>query len=424
MLKLKYNSYLSGLLIFLGYLSIFNKPISGILKTTAIGYIDELMLVIGVILIAAILLLSKRVQTIHLLVFSFFFYSLIISLAFGLNPDKLDIFIQSLVNLKFFLLALTFLLVFRDRVEVLELFFRNVLIIAIIGFVLNVALGSNFNRVFDMPVFSRPTVALRYGGFLNPNHLAFLMALYIGTILSRARVSGSVLSLKQWGLILGSLIVIALTDSRTAIVGVFIFFVAFYWEFIVMNAKIFTSFLLLIGLSVVLLLLFSDILEMTLINLQGSFSLDSYYIRGIMINMAVQISYFYFPIGTGAASFGSLLSDGSKVYEDFGVAERLFFVEKRGIYDSSVASILGEYGIVGILFYGLMFYYLYRYFSFLFPARQQVMVKALFAAFFFYSVTNPTLTNNIYILISIPVFVIFSISQTRKEQIAPSGRES
>ena len=421
MLKLRYNNYLSSLLIFMGYLSIFNKPISGILKTSAIGYIDEVILVIGVILISLIMLLSKKIHVIFLLVAGFFIYSVVISLSFGLNRDWIDILIQSLVNLKFFLLTLTFLMVFRDRVEVIERFFRNVLLLAIIGLVLNVIFGSSFNHLFDMPVYNRPSVALRYGGFLNPNHLAFLMALYIGTLLSKARTSGSFISAKQWGLIVGSLFVIALTDSRTAIIGVFIFFAAFYWEFILKNVKIFMSFLFLIAFSVVMLLLFSDILEITLINLQGSFSLDSYYIRGIMINMAVQISYFYFPIGTGAASFGSLLSDGSKVYEDFGVADRLFFIEKRGIYDSSVASVLGEYGIIGIVLYGLMFYYLYRYLKTLFPARQQTMTKALFIAFVFYSVTNPTLTNNLYILISIPVFVIFSVSQNKKTITSPQG---
>ena len=407
-MKLRYNKYLGGLILVLAYLSVFNKPLAGILRMNGLSILDEVLLVLGILVLVSVILVSKKIRAVYLLVFGFLLYSIVISAALGLNRDWTDIVLQSVINLKFLILILSFLVVFKDRPEVIQRFFNSVLLLAVIGLVLNVILGRAFNEAFNMPVFSRPSVPLRYGGFLNPNHLAFLMAMYIGILLNRAKTAGFAISINQWGLIAGSLLVIGLTDSRTALTGVVVFFVAYYWDYIQKKPKVFLAFFLSLLSLLVLLLSFSNIIETTWINLQGSFSLDSYYIRGIIMNMAVQISYFYFPVGTGAATFGSLLSDGSKVYEDFGVAELSFFVEKRGIYDSSFASILGEYGFIGIVCYAFMFFGLYRILNLDFPNRgMKVMIMALFAAFILYSFTNPTLTNNVYILISIPVFFAF-----------------
>jgi len=226
-------------------------------------------------------------------------------------------------------------------------------------------------------------------------------------VLNSAKIRNTFLSAKDWGKIALSLLIILLTDSRSALIGILLFFIAYYWKFILRHTRIFLSFVVVLLVSLTLFLTFSNTLETILINLQGSFSLDSYYIRGIIINMAIQITYLHFPIGTGAATFGTVLSDGSPVYEYFGVAKRYFFVEKKGIYDSSVASIVGEYGFIGICFYSLLLYYLWRFLKTMSPNARNSLWGSLFLAFIFYSVTNPTFTNNIYILMSIPIFLDF-----------------
>ena len=82
-----------------------------------------------------------------------------------------------------------------------------------------------------------------------------------------------------------------------------------------------------------------------------SYSLDTHYIRGLMLYMSFLLIIQYFPIGSGAGTFGSIFAHDSQVYKDFGVDHRYYFVEEWGIYDSNVASILGEYGFIGIILF-------------------------------------------------------------------------
>jgi len=415
MLKFKYDTLLGSIFLGLAFISIFNKPLSSILNISFLNYFDEAILVLCLLILGSVLLLSRRVKTILILVFGFFVYSVVISMLFGYNRNFGQVLLQSLINIKFLIILLTFIVFFQAKLVKIQTFLKYVLAIALIGFLFNVMLGSSFNHFFDMQVFSRPNMPMRYGGFLNPNHMAFLMALYIGVILNKAKNDKGILTQMDWLKILGSILIILLTDSRSAIVGVLFFFIAFYWEYMLRRAKIFLSFLAVFAVTIVLVLSFTNMIQTILTNIQGSFSLESYYIRGIIINMAVQITYLHFPIGTGAATFGSVLSDGSQVYEFFGVAHRSFFVEKRGIYDSSIASIMGEYGMIGILFFALIFYKLKSFLLRFSNTGKNAMLNGLFAAFLFYSFTNPTFTNNIYILLSVPIFMNFVTSNIQKE---------
>jgi hypothetical protein len=407
MLKFKYDTLLGAIFLGLAFISIFNKPLIGIFKIGVFNYLDEIILVLCLLILSTVLFFTKKVKSIYLLVFGFFIYSVIISMLFGYNRNLGKVFLQSLINIKFFIFLLTFIALFQKKFTKIRTFFNYILAFALLGFILNVVLGSAFNHFFNIPIFKRPNLPMRYGGFLNPNHMAFLMVMTLGLIFNRAKKGTGLLTNKDWVLILGSILVILLTDSRTAIVGVFIFFVSFYWSYLLRNAKILSSFLLLTIVFALSLLLYTNMWETLMINIQGSFSLNSYYIRGIIMNMAVQINYLYFPIGTGAATFGSVLSEGSEVYEIFGVAKRSFFIEKRGIYDSSVASIMGEYGVIGIIFYYVFFKKLKLYLLDFTDAKKNYLINALLATFLFFSFTNPTFTNNIYILLSVPVFIIF-----------------
>ncbi len=405
--KSRYDILLDVGLLGLAFLSIYNKSIAGALGIPFLAFLDEILLVACILLLCGHWLMASRVKIIYLLVIAFFIYSVIISLLFGYNRDPADVVIQSLINLKFVLLLLTFLLYFQKKITLVRKFFNVVLLVAIVGIVLNLVTGTTFNSFFDIPVSVRSNQSLRFGGFLNPNQMAYLMAMYIGISLNRAKANTGYLTQSDWLKIAASMAIIFLTDSRSAIIGVLFFFVAFYWEYLLKNARMFLSFFIVMAVSLLLFLSFSNVISILLINLAGSFSLDSYYIRGIIINMALQITYLHFPIGTGAATFGTVLSDNSPVYEYFGVAHRSFFLEKRGIYDSAFASILGEYGLIGILFYGKILYFLKRFLLSFSSIHKNIMLNALFMAFLFYSLTNPVLTNNIYIFLSIPIFMDF-----------------
>ena len=408
MYKLRYDSLFGELMLLLAFVSIFNKPLMGLIRVPLFALIDEILLLISLFLLGVLFLISPRIKKIFLLTIGFLVYSIVISLLFGLNRNVLEITLQSLINVKFLIMFLAYYWIFKDNQDLLSRFFKWTLVISVAGLVLNIVLGTTFNDIFGLPPFIRPTGAIRYGGFVTPNHMAFLLAMFSGFWLKQVSLSRNYLNANDWAIIFAVSVGIIFTDSRSAMLGVAIFLFFFYKDELIKNAGKFIGFIALAGVLIFLIGAFTNLFESTWINIMDSLSQDSYYIRGIMINLSTQLSVIFFPIGSGAATFGSKFSDGSPVYELLGVAHRIFFVEQAGIYDSNVASLLGEYGIIGSVFYVYIFICLKRFLTKDDIKESPRMLNGLFWVFAFYTLTNPTLTNNVYILVSIPVFSFLS----------------
>jgi hypothetical protein len=420
MFKLKYEALLGELMLIFAFLSIFNKPIIGLIKIPIFVLLDEVLLVLGLTLLLVFISFSSKVKKVFLLTLGFLLYSILISLWFGLNRSVLEIVLQSLINLKFLILFLAYFWVFKDKLYLLFRFFKVVVIISVLGLILNVILGTAFNELFGLPPFFRHTGFIRYGGFLTPNHMAFLLAMFVGFRLNNLSNKKRKIDYFEWSIIFASCLGIILTDSRSAMFGVAIFLFFYFKDEIFKKARMLLGFGFAAIILIVLFGAFTNLYESILINLRDSLREDSYYIRGIMINLASQISVIFFPLGSGVATFGSKFSDGSPVYEQLGVAHRVFFVEQAGIYDSNVASILGEYGIIGSAFYVYIFIHLKRFLLNFKKLENTRMLNSLFWVFLFYTITNPTLTNNIYILICIPVFAFFSQGSDSEAELETS----
>jgi len=328
---------------------------------------------------------------------------------FGLNKNFIDVIFQSLISLKFFIIVLALFHLFKNDFRLMKKMYNILLTILLIGCFLNLIIGDQFNEFLGIKEYSRSQLnIIRYGGFVNPNHLGYFLVFSIGLVLNKAFYQNRLLLRREWLTIGFYVFVILLTDSRSALLGVFLFIIFFYKNIIIKKAEMLISFVTVFAVSIIVLITTTDIFETIIRNIEYSFSLDSLYIRGILINMAIQISYLYFPIGTGAATFGSIFSEGSKVYEDFGVANYYFFIDKTGIYDSSLASWVGEYGLIGVLFLVGIFYYFKKYLISFQISYDKSMINGLLLVFLFFSITNPTFTNSIYIFLSLPIFFIFS----------------
>ena len=74
-----------------------------------------------------------------------------------------------------------------------------------------------------------------------------------------------------------------------------------------------------------------------------------------MIYFAFDLAIDRFPLGTGAATYGTVMSDNSAVYAEIGLQNSRYFVEKDGIYDSNFASLLGEFGFIGLFMFFIVF---------------------------------------------------------------------
>ena len=386
----------------LSFFSIYFSFFSQITSLSFFRYLDEVVFFLLLILLFSYYMITVRVHIAHFILLSFIFYSIAVSTLFGFNSSLLKVIGQTLINLKFFILLLGFILLFKRNFKFIDRYAKIVFGFAFLGLLLHITFGINFNQIFDIPTYARPNI--RYVGFLpHPNHMAYIAVLYIGYLLSKVEVDQMKFNVNIIIQILISIAILFLADSRTSIVAVLILFIGFYWHLLKRNALIliyvFSSFLVII----LFLILFTDIFTSIIQNISASFTLESSYIRGNMIFLSGMIFYEFFPIGTGAASFGSVLAN-DKVYEYYGQADRYYFSNDIGLYDSNIASIVGEYGLIGVIVYFLLFRFIYKYVKKNFNTKGK-MLKYVLLVFVFYTITNPMVTNNVYILISIPIFM-------------------
>lgn len=394
--------------LILSAFSIFKFFFKTITTLPIFDFAEELLLFFCFIVIFLKLFNKRKLATIHIAFVFFLVYSIGISLLFGLNRSTVDIVVQSVITIKFFIFLVTFVLLFKNHIDEIKKFFYIVLGFITIGILLHVLLGTTFNAIYGVSTYARPN--MRYTGFFrHPNHLAYVGVIYIALTLDQIKKRNISINLVGWLKILAGIIVIILSDSRTALLAIGILFFAYYWDYVYKNAAIFFSFIFIGMLSTFLVLLFTDLSQSIVDNIVMSYSLDSHYIRGLMLYMSFLLIVQYFPIGSGAGTFGSIFAHDSQVYVDFGVSKRFYFVEEWGIYDSNVASIIGEYGFIGIILFIVLFTSAYKNLIFNFSGvKKSPMLKAMFWIFIFFCISNPMLTNSVYSLLSVPVFLLIA----------------
>ncbi|WP_417237347.1 MULTISPECIES: O-antigen ligase family protein [Flavobacteriaceae] len=333
----------------------------------------------------------------------FVIYSITFSLLFGVSDNVLTISLQTIISIKFFIILLAFIELFKNHYKTLNKFFLFMIGFAVLGLLIHLFFGIKFNHWVGISAFARPDI--RYVGFFtHPNHLAYLMVLYVGYILNKKYTISQALSFRDLIKIIGSLIIIILTDSRTAMLAIGILLFAFYWMFFKNNYKIILNIIFFGFMGVLYVFFYTNLLNSIIENINQTLDLTSHYIRGNMIYLSGLIFLDYFPIGTGAATFGSLLSD-DKVYALYGQADRYYFANEMGIYDSNIASIVGEYGFIGIIFFFFFFYYLITHLKSF--TLSKTLIVPLIVVFLFYSITNPMLTNNLYTILTSIILVLF-----------------
>ncbi|MEO2280298.1 O-antigen ligase family protein [Pseudoalteromonas pernae] len=144
---------------------------------------------------------------------------------------------------------------------------------------------------------------------------------------------------------------------------------------------------------------------------------ENAYIRGMMLYFSFELANENFPTGTGAATFGTVRSDDSDVYAYLGVQNSRFFIEKDGIYDSNFASVLGEFGYLGMALYYISFVMFITSKKIL-PGGYRFGVGSvpLLLVFLFYSFTNPVFMNTSQVII----FLMFYFASLEKIPIAVS----
>lgn len=338
-----------ALLVFLA-LMFFQVPLS-----RAVGlptYLDELMLIAFFVLICFDAFKNPQARKILTLFFVGYLFLLVISVNAISARGLVNVLVQIFIHLKVIVIfgfAWIYLKPKHTRTLLL-----TIALITIVALLINLGTGPLFNQIFDVDV-------LRRAGFVRPigiqadtaslgTTLALLTIFFVITFSAKNRKSKLI-----WLLVFTCFVF--LTSSRTSLIVVPI--IVTWW----LRESV-RSFVL-VGVFVLIGSLFlpsnkyvQDIVEITQQNIEWTVDnpVESAYIRGIMLFFSFELANQNFPLGTGAATYGTVNSDDSYVYAEIGLRNSRFFVEREGIYDSNFASLLGEFGYAGLIFYfALMF---------------------------------------------------------------------
>jgi hypothetical protein len=338
------KSIFIGILLFLSSFSDIFVKISGV---NFFAYFDEILL--AFIFINFLYQFNKKQKVNRFskkIIISLVLFSAITILV-GKNGSYLNSFIQILIHLKLY-----FLIYYLDRNvdittinKILKLFFSLILI----GFVLNLYFGENFNRYFEIKNDYRANI-LNISGFqLNRNTLGLTLLLLLILIYKQFEKNRKKLILY----ITIISILILFTGSRTTLAILVITTVLLFYS---KQSKKLKGLAIIIIVSIIIpfgyFIKDSEYINLTNSNMkQVSSDGGGGYIRGIMIYHGFQLANQFFPIGTGAATYGTVLSEGSIVYKELGIDNYYFMEEFKGVYDSNLASILGEFGYLGLFLF-------------------------------------------------------------------------
>jgi hypothetical protein len=149
---------------------------------------------------------------------------------------------------------------------------------------------------------------------------------------------------------------------------------------------------------------------------------DNYYIRGLMVFNGASLAISHFPFGTGAATFGTVLSKYNtlEVYQKVNIPSFWYEGEElSGVYDSGFFSLLAENGFVGIAVMILVMIYFSKYLAARVNANGKGILDVLVITMVLWSVTEPVIQNGIFTVIytTLIVYVVskYKVSQRMEE---------
>ncbi len=373
----------------------FQDLICATFNTKVFKSLDEIfiLLIISVLLIEVFL--RGRINVFYLNLILVFIYLVLVSLFFGYQVSFTNVIIQSIIHLKFFIFFSFFHFYIKKEYDIkLLVVLKYIVCIAILGVVFELFFKNGFYDFMQIDDYLRPLAKkdkVVYGGFVKANVLSFLFLIYFVIRSNDVKFSYT----KYWIWFFIIFLFFIAVKSRTALIMLFILpFIKF--RQIIFQPKYLFSALFAVIVSFIFVYYKTNFIEKTVRNLSLFFTQDSYYIRGIMYFLSGRIFIDYFPIGTGAATFGTVLSENSVVYEIYNVAHRSFFIKMDGVYDSNLATIIGEFGFIGVLLFLSLFFLMKKY-------PKKVYHKKLFVTLnlitLFYCLTTPLFMNSFFALI-------------------------
>jgi hypothetical protein len=367
------------------------------------SYIDELIL-FGILVYGVIKSQKDKViRHVMFLYFMLFVFFVLISFQAFASRGILSVVLQVFIHLKYMLFFIFCWGALGPNNSFK--FVKIILVVSVFFLFINLFTGDLFNVLFDTKVNMRSGGVRPIGIQADTGSLGTTFALIGCLVISGLKSSNRNNNIKVL-LLLVMAVLVLIASTRTALI--LLPLVVAWWlrdsvkSFIIAFILLVSSFFVIQSSNYM-----DEIIAITVDNIEATVDdpVASSYIRGIMIYFAFELAVDRFPLGTGAATYGTVMSDNSDVYAEIGLQNSRYFIEKDGIYDSNFASLLGEFGFLGLLIYLFVFYKVIRV-----PMLYSKITKSepefrfvLFGVVFAYGITTPIFMN------TYPAFILVLI---------------
>ena len=399
------NKVLFYILLMLFFLS-FNEGVS---PTSITKYADEVFLLVSLIIILAASIkdvMSLRIGKIQLVLIFYLIYQYINYLFSQFQLDLLLVLAQSLINLKVFLVAIASVLVMKSSKSskaVIVWVFYLFLGLFLIGMIMQFIFMESWNSFFGYRIDEYRYGVLRPAGwFVSTEHLSYYFCLTFFTLYT-LNSKKSVSEIAWGGRVFLVVTIFSFLSSLLLTVrkGMYIIIPLGLSFFIKQNTgnKILVACLVIFLIPVgYFLVADTSFIQDTVRDLRNLTHGDGFYIRGLMVFHGSKLFLEFFPFGTGAGTFGTVLSQYNTldVYQYVSLPEHFYVNELRGVYDTGLFSMLAENGFIGMLLISMFIFYYFRFNKMRLDPYNYSVFKTLTWFTIILSLTEPVWQNGMF----------------------------
>lgn len=340
---------------------LFTSFNSGLIAPNILGYSDELMLAIGVMVLLTPPLMKMKLDRTSLLLTTYIIYTLLNALISKFSPNLFYALAQSLIHIKLFIIAQAAIVLYqgsKSQIKLAKNLFFAFAALFILGMLINLVAGESWNSLIsneDMQYrygFLRP---VGYFGHYAPNSYFFSLALITITMLYSKQINVDRASQVRKFFIF---VVIDFLAAFPLTVRKGLFMIVPYGFYVLSLLK--TSNRIVFSVAACLFLVVfvgvianSEMMTDTITNFDNFFSDDHSYIRGLIVYYGYHLFLDFFPFGVGNGLYGTVFSNMNlSVYEYVGLNPYRLMKQDgtlSGVYDSGVSALMAESGFIGMV---------------------------------------------------------------------------
>jgi len=332
---------------------IATHPFLAAVLLPSFDFLDELVLLLMVLVVLLVIAGDLTVHRPFLIILIWASILIGLSILFGRNRSVTDVVLQGILQSKLFFFSAFALIFINRRYAASGLLF--LFAISIFGAVLNLVWPGFFvdlglREAIRMESFSIP----RIGGFqLNPNRLGRIMALIplVGPGILRC-------SRPTYRLLLATGFILVLATGSRVSIALFVVGLAYHFISSIRSVSFRRLTISMLVLPLLLAVAFIGVKEMRIDKFGGSATVGEQapIFRILLLAEGTRLAVRNFPIGSGLATYATPFAKDAGVYEETAISDTFFLSRGSGLFDSNLASILGESGFLGLLLAGLAYW--------------------------------------------------------------------